>query len=306
VPPQALLRPPSRVTGFLQTLVNGLLLGGVYALAASGLTLVFGVMNVINVAHGAMLILAAYLTYALWTHTGIDPILSILITTPVMFGFGWMLYRGAISRIAGAPASMSVLLTFAIALMIEGSLGLVFKGTFKSVTPSYFDDSIKIGTIYVRTARLYACGTAVVILVALMLVLTKTWLGRAIRASAQNPQVARLVGIDVRAVAAFAFALGVATTGAGGSLISVLYPFLPASHYQWISRLLGVIVLGGMGSLPGAVIGALAIGVGETMTTAYISPEWQTAVPYVVIFVVLLVRPQGILGKRTRQDVVTA
>jgi branched-chain amino acid transport system permease protein len=223
-----------------------------------------------------------------------------------MFGFGWMLYRGAISRIAGAPASMSVLLTFAIALMIEGSLGLVFKGTFKSVTPSYFDDSIKIGTIYVRTARLYACGTAVVILVALMLVLTKTWLGRAIRASAQNPQVARLVGIDVRAVAAFAFALGVATTGAGGSLISVLYPFLPASHYQWISRLLGVIVLGGMGSLPGAVIGALAIGVGETMTTAYISPEWQTAVPYVVIFVVLLVRPQGILGKRTRQDVVTA
>ena len=96
-----------------------------------------------------------------------------------------------------------------------------------------------------------------------------------------------------------------ATTGAGGSLISVLYPFLPSSHYQWISRLLGVIVLGGMGSLPGAVIGALAMGVGETMTTAYLSPQWQTAVPYVVIFVVLLVRPQGILGKRMREDVVT-
>jgi branched-chain amino acid transport system permease protein len=201
---------------------------------------------------------------------------------------------------------MSVLLTFAIALMIEGSLGLVFKGTFKSVTPSYFDESIRLGSIYVPTARLYACGTAVVILGALTLVMTKTWLGRAIRASSQNPQVARLVGIDVRAVAAFAFALGVATTGAGGSLISILYPFLPASHYQWISRLLGVIVLGGMGSLPGAVIGALAIGVGETMTTAYISPQWQTAVPYVVIFVVLLLRPQGILGRRMREDVVAA
>jgi branched-chain amino acid transport system permease protein len=286
--------------------LNGLLLGGVYALAASGLTLVFGVMNVINVAHGAMLILAAYLTYTIWSHTGIDPILSILITTPVMFGFGWLLYRLAIRRLAGTAASMSVLLTFAIALMIEGSLGLVYNGTFKSVTPGYFDTAMKVGSIYVTTARLYACATALVIILGLFLVLTKTWVGRAIRASAQNPQVAQLVGIDVKAVAAFAFALGVATTGAGGSLISVLYPFLPASHYQWISRLLGVIVLGGMGSLPGAVIGALAIGVGETMTTAYISPSWQTAVPYVVIFVVLLVRPQGLLGRRTRQDVVTA
>jgi branched-chain amino acid transport system permease protein len=263
------------------------------------------VMNVINVAHGAMLILAAYLTYALWLHTGIDPILSILITTPAMFAFGWALYRLTIRRISGAPASMSVLLTFAIALMIEGSLGLIFKGNFKAVTPGYFDDSFKVGPIYVATARLYACFTAVAVLGALTLVLTKTWVGRAIRASAQNPQVARLVGIDVRAVAAFAFALGVATTGAGGSLISVLYPFFPASHYQWISRLLGVIVLGGMGSLPGAVAGALLMGVGETMTTAYISPQWQTAVPYVVIFVVLLLRPQGLLGMRTRGDVVT-
>jgi len=262
------------------------------------------VMNVINVAHGAMLILAAYLTYVIWLHAGIDPILSILITTPVMFALGWVVYRLTIRRIAGAPASMSVLLTFAIALIIEGSIGLVFKGNFKSVTPGYFDTSFKVGPIYVPEARLYACLTAFVVLGALTLVLTKTWIGRAIRASAQNPQVARLVGIDVGAVAAFAFALGVATTGAGGSLISVLYPFFPASHYQWISRLLGVIVLGGLGSLRGTVIGALLMGVGETLTTAYISPQWQTAVPYVVIFVVLLVRPQGLFGTRTRGDVV--
>jgi branched-chain amino acid transport system permease protein len=112
------------------------------------------------------------------------------------------------------------------------------------------------------------------------------------------------MGIDVAAVGALTFALGVATTGAGGSLISVLYPFFPASHYQWISRLLGIIVLGGMGSLGGALVGALLIGVGETLTTAYIAPQWQTAVAYVVIFVVLLLRPQGLLGSRTREDVV--
>jgi branched-chain amino acid transport system permease protein len=111
------------------------------------------------------------------------------------------------------------------------------------------------------------------------------------------------VGVDIAAVAALTFAIGVATTGAGGSLVSVLYPFLPGSHYVWISRLLGIIVLGGMGSLPGAVVGALLIGVGETMTSTYVGPEWATAVPYAVIFVVLLARPQGLLGARLREDV---
>ena len=291
------------MTNFVQTIVQGLLLGGVYALAASGLTLVFGVMNVINVAHGALLILAAYLTWQLWLHAGIDPLLSILVTTPAMFALGWVIYRLTIRRIRHAPASMSVLLTFAIALIIEGSIGLAWKGVFRAVTPSYFDESFKVGAIYIASARLYACATAVVVLGALWLLLTRTWMGRAIRAASQNPQGAQLMGIDTAAVAALAFAVGVATTGAGGSLISVLYPFLPSSHYQWISRLLGIIVLGGLGSLAGATIGALLIGMGETLTTAYIAPEWQTAVPYVVIFVVLLLRPQGLLGSRTREDV---
>jgi branched-chain amino acid transport system permease protein len=142
-----------------------------------------------------------------------------------------------------------------------------------------------------------------VILTLLWLVLTRTWTGRAIRAASQNPLGAQLMGIDVAGVAALAFAIGVATTGAGGSLISVLYPFFPASHYLWISRLLGIIVLGGMGSLAGAVVGALLMGAGESLVTAYVDARWQTAVPYVVIFVVLLLRPQGLLGRRTREDV---
>jgi branched-chain amino acid transport system permease protein len=294
------------VTNFWQTVVQGLLLGGVYALAASGLTLVFGVMNVINVAHGALLILAAYFTWWLWNHTGMDPLLTILITTPAMFAIGWLIYQLSIRRIRNAPASMSVLLTFAIALVIEGSLGLAWKGVYRSVTPSYFDSSFKLGPIYIAEARLYACGTAVVVLAALWLLLTKTWAGRAIRASSQNPQGAMLMGIDTAAVAALAFAVGVATTGAGGSLISVLYPFFPASHYLWISRLLGIIVLGGMGSLAGATVGALVIGVGETLVTAYVAPQWQTGVAYAVIFIVLLLRPQGIFGSKTREDVATA
>ena len=294
------------MTEAIQTILLGLLLGGVYALAASGLTLVFGVMNIINVAHGALLILAAYLTFYVWTHTGLDPILISLITTPLMFALGWVIYWFAIRRIRSAGASMSVLLTFAIALIIEGVIGRIWKGVFRAVTPSYFDQSVKIGSIYLPTARLYACAAAVVILALLWLLLTRTWLGRAIRASSQNPSSARLMGVSIEAVAALTFAIGVATTGAGGSLISVLYPFLPASHYQWISRLLGIIVLGGLGSLGGAFLGALMMGVAEALTTTYVAPRWQTAVPYVVIFVVLLLRPQGLFGQRTREDVAPA
>jgi len=293
------------VTGFVQTIVLGLLTGGVYALAASGLTLVFGVMNVINVAHGALLILSAYLTWLIWRDTGLDPLLIALLTTPMMFALGWVMYWVAIRRVRSAGASMSVILTFAIALIIEGALGRIWKGVFRAVTPSYFNDAVHIGSISLPTAKLYACAVAVALLLLLWLLLAKTWLGRAIRASSENVHAARLMGIDVTAVAALAFAVGVSTTGAGGSLISVLYAFMPATHYQWISRLLGIIVLGGMGSLAGAFVGALGMGVAESLTTAYIAPRWQTMVPYVVIFVVLLVRPHGIFGSRTREDVVT-
>jgi branched-chain amino acid transport system permease protein len=294
------------MTQLVQTLVLGLLLGGVYALAASGLTLVFGVMNVINVAHGAFLVLAAYLTWTTWQHTGADPLLLILATTPVMFGVGWVTYQVLVRRLRGAPASMSVLLTFALALVIQGILGLVWNNLYRSTNPPYANHSYHVGSIAIPQARLYACGIAVAILVVLWVVLRRTWLGRAIRAAAQNPQGAQLIGVDIVSVAAFTFALGIATTGAGGSLISVLYPFFPSTHYQWISRLLGIIVLGGMGSLGGAFAGALLMGVAEAITATYISLAWVTAVPYVVIFVVLLLRPRGLLGTATREDVAAA
>jgi branched-chain amino acid transport system permease protein len=270
---------------------------------ASGLTLIFGVMNVINVAHGAFLIVAAFLTYSIWTATGLDPLLAIAITMPAMFCFGWLLYSGAIRRIREAPAAASVLLTFSIALVLEGVMGLVWGNTSHAVRPGYFNQSFHAGELFLPKAQVYGCLVAIGVLVALWNFLTRTWTGRAIRASAVNPQGARLVGVNVAAVATMTFAIGVATTGAGGSIVGVLYPFLPGSHYLWISRLLGIIVLGGMGSLPGAIVGALFIGMGESLTSTYISPQWTTAVPYVVIFLVLLGRPQGLMGARLREDV---
>jgi branched-chain amino acid transport system permease protein len=294
------------VTQLVQALILGLLLGGVYALAASGLTLVFGVMHIINVAHGALLILAAYLTWEIWHRTGIDPIAVSVITMPIMFVFGWILYQLTIRRIQGGPPSMSVLMTFGIALALAGLSGVIWSNDFKSVTPGYFNKAYHVGSFFIPATRLYACGVAVAVLGALWLLLTKTWLGRAIRASAQNREGARLMGIDVTAVAALTFALGAGTTGAGGSLISILYPFFPSSQNLWISRVLGIIVLGGMGSLSGALIGALLMGVAESLVSTYISTQWTTAVPYMVIVVVLLLRPQGLFGRRTREDVAVA
>jgi branched-chain amino acid transport system permease protein len=288
----------------VQALVLGLLIGGVYALMASGLALVFGVMRIINIAQGAFLIMVAMFTWWLWKHTGIDPILASVITTPLMFCFGWLVYKYVISRIRDQSPSMSVLLTFGFALVIEGVLNVVAGNKFKSATPSYFEESFRIGSISLPKTQVYGFLAAVVVLALLFVVLTRTWTGRAIRATSQNPSGAALVGVGAAGTAALAFALGTATTGVGGSILSVLYPFFPASHYDWISRLLGIVVLGGLGSLPGAMIGALVLGLAETLTATYGSLRWSTLVFYLVIMLVLLFRPQGLFGAKLREDAV--
>lgn len=294
------------MTELLQTLALGLLLGGVYALAASGLSLIFGVMKVINIAHGAYVILAAFITYSLWHSLGLDPLIGIVITTPVVFVLGWVTYKVAVSPIRTAPMASTVLLTFGLALVVEGAMGEIWGNNSTAIRPSYANESFSVGGLFLPKAQVFGGLVAVVVLVLLWLVLTRSWLGRAIRAAASNPASAQLVGIRVASVAALVFGLGIATAGAAGAITGVLYPFVPGSHYQWIARLLAIVVLGGLGSLNGAVLGALLFGIGETLTAAYWSPAWATAVPYAVVFAVLLVRPQGLLGVRLREDTVAA
>jgi branched-chain amino acid transport system permease protein len=292
------------MTELLQTLALGLLLGGVYALAASGLTLIFGVMKVINIAHGAFVVLAAFLTYWLWDAYGIDPLLAVVITTPLVFGIGWITYKLVVSPIRTAPMASTVLLTFGLALVLEGAMGEIWGNNSTAIRPSYVDESFTIGGIFLPKAQVYGGLVAVAVLVTLWLVLTRTWLGRAIRAAASNPASAELVGIKVASVAALVFGIGIAAAGAAGAITGVLYPFVPGSHYQWIARLLAIVVLGGLGSLEGAVLGALLFGLAETLTSAYGSPAWATAVPYAIVFAVLLVRPQGLRGTSLREDAV--
>lgn len=288
----------------LQTVVLGLLLGGVYALAASGLSLIFGVMRVINIAHGAFLILAAFLTYWLWDAFGVDPLLGIVVMAPMMFALGWLTYGSLVSPVRRAPVAATVLLSFGIALVLEGVMGEVWGNNSTAIRPSYANESFRLGQVFLPKAQVYGGLIAVIVLVVLWSVLTRTWLGRAIRAAATNPSSAELVGVKVASVAALVFGIGIAAAGAAGSITGVLYPFIPGSHYQWIARLLAIVVLGGLGSINGAVLGGLLFGVAETMVSAYWSPAWATAAPYAIVFAVLLIRPQGLLGARLREDAV--
>ena len=284
----------------IQTIILGLLVGGVYALMSSGLTLIFGVMRVINVAHGAFLILGAYLTYWLFQLTGLDPIISIVLTTPVLFLIGWGVQRYVLSRLEN-PERSSVLVTFALAITMEGLMGTFWKTTIRSVKPEYASEVIKFMTYRIPVTRLIGFGAALLVLLILYLILYRTNLGRAIRATIQDQNAAQLVGVNVQAVSALTFGIGIATAAVGGSLLSMIYSFNASSQTDWITRVLSIIVLGGMGSLPGAFIAAIILGVMEQLTAVTVTLYWSPIVFYLFLFLTLIFRPQGLMGEIVRE-----
>jgi branched-chain amino acid transport system permease protein len=290
------------VTNLIQTLVLGLLVGGVYALMSSGFTLVFGVMRIINLAHAAMIVLAAFLTWWIWDRTGIDPLLLGVLVTPIMYAVGWVFYRAIIARVHRVDHELVMVASFGAAIAAGGVMSLVWGTDLHLATPDYFNKSFTAGSVVVPRAQLYACLGAIALLVALYVLLRSTYLGRAIRACAVNRDSAALVGINIERTMARMFAIGAATTGFGGAAMSVIYQFFPESHFVWIGRILCVVILGGFGSLLGAGLGAAILGVGEALTASYIDTQWATTVPYILIITILLVRPQGLLGSRYRAD----
>jgi branched-chain amino acid transport system permease protein len=285
---------------FIQALIIGLLTGGVYALMATGQTLIFGVMNVVNVAQGAMVILGAYLSYSLFQSFGIDPFLSVALTAPLLFALGVVVQVVFLRPLRGDQAQMSLLVMFAVALGIEGVLGIAYKATYKSIQPGYADHSWTVAGYQVSEVRAFAFALSVAILLGLYLLLGRTRFGRSVRATVQNPTSARLLGIDANRVAALGFGVGAATAAAAGAVYGVVYPFNGGSHYDLISRLLSIVVLGGLGSLGGSIAAALIMGVGEAIVAATFSPVWSSFAFFIVLLAVLLVRPRGLFGKLQR------
>jgi branched-chain amino acid transport system permease protein len=288
------------MTPILEAVVFGILTGGVYALMASGLTLIFGVMRIINVGHGALVILGAYLSFAVWHNSGLDPFLTLVITMPVMFGLGVILQIIFIRPLKTDREALSVLVTYAMALGIEGLLGYFFTSNYVQLRAWYDTASFPVGSFRITYVYVFGFLLCLAILGGLFLMLYRTTFGGAIRATMLNRTAAQLIGVDVDRVSAIAFGIGMATAAAGGVVFGMTNAFNPGSHYDLISRLLTIIVLGGLGSLRGAVIAALVMLVTEDVTSAVTSPVWASFAFFVVLVLVLLVRPQGLYGVRVR------
>lgn len=288
----------------IQVTVTGLLTGGVYALMAAGLTLIFGVMRVINIAHGAFLVLSGYIAYWLFTLLGLDPVLSVLVSVPVLFVIGVVFQRYALARVKNEPG-LVVLLTFALALVLEGLMGALWQSTGRSIDTWYTGEVliVPLGDLNLRMpwVRLAGFGLAILALGGLTFLLARTDLGRAIRATIQNRTAAQLVGVDVTRIQALTFGIGLATVAAGGALFSVIWTFNAGSHEEWISKMLSVIVLGGMGSLPGAFLAALIMGVVESVSAVTMSSYISPIVFYLILFLTLIFRPEGLMGTRIRE-----
>lgn len=283
----------------IQITIFGVLLGGVYALMATGLTMLYGVMRVINLAHAAFMIVGAYIAFVLYRDLGIDPLLSMLVTGPALFVVGVLVYQLLFRPLADNPrfTEMTVLLSFGLALAVEGILGSIFSNIYHSTDPSYATGTIDIGSVFIPTGQLYGFIASLVLLAGLWAFLYYTKPGYAIRATMQDRAAAQIVGVNVDRISALAFGIGVGLAGAAGSLLSYLFTFFPGSHLLWIGLLLSLIVVGGLGSLKGAFVGAVGLSVIAAFATDELGPEWSYLTFYVLLFVILLVRPQGLFGK---------
>src|SRR6266487_1146346 len=283
----------------LRAIVDGVLIGGVYALMAVGLTLIFGVLDIINIAQGVLVILAAYLSYVLSVHLHLDLFLGLLITTPVMFVIGVAIQFLFMRRLRGRErTSMSLLASYAVMIIIEGVLYLAFGPDFVQLSAWYVTGSVHVLDFYLSDIYLFGFALAVVLVAALYLILYRTRFGRSLRATMQDQTAARLIGIDIGRVSALAFGIGVAATAAGGMVFGATNAFNANSGYDLISRLLAIIILGGLGSIGGAMAAAIFMTTVEAIVAVVWSPTWATVVFYGALVIVLTVRPVGLFGRQ--------
>jgi branched-chain amino acid transport system permease protein len=282
---------------FFQSLISGILVGGVYALIGIGLTIIFGVMRIINFAHGDILMVGMYLTYGLFTLLGIDPFLSILITIPLMFLFGGFLQKLFINRVLNALPQNQILLTIGLGLIMSNTMMLIYTSDYKILTTPYSSSSFKILGLSISEPLAISFVITAMITAILYWFLMKTDTGQAIRATAQDREAAQLMGINVKRMSIIAFGLGASLAGTAGALISPTYYIFPQIGSTFTLKAFVITVLGGMGSVVGATMGGIIIGVAESMGAVYISSGWKDVVVFVLFLLVLLFKPSGLMGK---------
>ncbi|MFO0583658.1 MAG: branched-chain amino acid ABC transporter permease [Anaeromyxobacter sp.] len=285
------------MTLFLQSVISGVLVGGVYALIGIGLTIIFGVMRVINFAHGDLLMLGMYITWLVFRFLGLDPFLSIVVTAPVMFLFGAFLQKTFINRALNALPQNQILLTIGLGLVMSNTVMLIFTSDYQILTTTYSSSSYSLGGISISQPLLFAFLITAAITGALYWFLLKTDTGQAIRATAQDRDAAQLMGINVGAMSVLAFGLGAALAGTAGALISPTYYIFPQVGGTFTLKAFVIVVLGGMGSVIGATLGGIIIGVTESLSAVYVASGLKELVVFVLFLALLLFKPSGLLGK---------
>ncbi len=279
-----------------QTLADGLVLGGIYALSAVGFSLIFGVLHVINLSHGILVLIGAYLALTFSRMLQIDPLLTVPLVMAVLFVIGYAYQRFLIQYAVDRSRLGSMLLTFGVALMLQNIMIWVFSPDMKNITPSYAFVSFHIAGLTFDAVRVSALAASLVLLGCLAALLKYSPLGRVIRATAQQTLAARLCGVNVRHVYALTFAVSAAFAGAAGIVIGIILPFSPADESMWTLNAFVVVVLGGIGSPAGALIGGLLLGLASTLTAQYIGPAFPNVTMFMLLVLMLLVRPNGLLG----------
>jgi branched-chain amino acid transport system permease protein len=285
------------VEQFLQVTVNGLLHGGLYALVAVGFSLVWGVMNVVNIAHGAFVIIGAYVAWKLNGVAGLDPLLGMVVAAAVLFGFGYALQRGLINLVINAPIWMTLLLTFGIELLLVNGLILIFTGDYRSINVDYASGGVDVGPVRIPFGRLIAFTLAVALTAVLAAFISRTRTGQAIKATGMDRVTARLMGIDARHIYALTFAIAAAFAGAAGTMVGMVGTFSPVDAGTFTLRSFVIAVLGGLGNMWGALAGGILLGLVEAWGGQYLSGTLVNAIAFGVLVIVLMVRPTGLLGR---------
>lgn len=279
-----------------QVIISGLLAGALYSMVALGLALIYGVMRVINIAHGTLLMLGAYTTFWWFRLLGINPYLSLLVALPLMFFLGMLLQRTLVTRVVDAPELSSLLLTFGISIALVNVAQLAFTSDVRSV--EFLTGAFLVGPFALSKSRLVSFAFALVITLLAFWFLQKTKLGKAIRATSQSSEVAMVCGINVQRIHLYSFGIASALAAAGGSLVAVIIAIQPEMGQVYTFKSFLVIVLGGAGNYPGALLGGMLLGLVEQLSSLFLTTQVSEAVAYVLLVLVLLLRPTGLLGGR--------
>jgi branched-chain amino acid transport system permease protein len=280
----------------LQLIVNGLLLGGIYALISIGLTLIFGVVRVINFAHGEFLMLSMYITYFSYTFLGLNPYLSLLVGIPLMFFAGMAIDQLIIRPLREAPAYMQVFATVGLSIVLLNLALFLFTGDYQSIHMAFAEKTFRLGSLYLSYAKLIIFFSAILVSVGLFLLLKYTNIGKQIRAIAQDRMAAKLMGINLNRIYMLTFGIGTALVGIAGGLILPVYYVFPSVGVYFVLTAFVVVVLGGMGNMVGALLGGFIIGITDSLSGYYIDPSLKEVVSFIIFLIVLLIRPSGLMG----------